>query len=186
MDYMEQERKRGITIRAATVAFLWEQHQINLIDTPGHVDFNAEVERSLRVCDGAVAVFDGMMGVETQSESVWQQANKFKIPRIALINKMDRVGCQLETTINSIKRRLKVDPILINVPSSDNQLHGLIDLTQKLHIDYSQDEMGKIVNIEEIDEKHKLFEKMSHYREIMISQLANYCDEMADLYLGED
>ena len=93
MDYMEQDRKRGITIRAATVAFLWEEHQINLIDTPGHVDFNAEVERSLRVCDGAVAVFDGMMGVETQSESVWQQANKFRIPRIALINKMDRVGC---------------------------------------------------------------------------------------------
>lgn len=89
MDYMEQERKRGITIRAATVAFHWEDHQINLIDTPGHVDFSAEVERSLRVCDGAVTIFDGMMGVETQSETVWMQANKFNVPRIAFINKLD-------------------------------------------------------------------------------------------------
>ena len=92
MDYMEQERKRGITIRAATVAFHWEGHQINLIDTPGHVDFSAEVERSLRVCDGAVTIFDGMMGVETQSETVWMQANKFKVPRIGFINKLDRQG----------------------------------------------------------------------------------------------
>ena len=99
MDYMEQERKRGITIRAATVAFHWEDHQINLIDTPGHVDFSAEVERSLRVCDGAVTIFDGMMGVETQSETVWVQANKFNIPRIAFINKMDRLGATLDTTV---------------------------------------------------------------------------------------
>ena len=97
---------------------------------------------------------------------------------------MDRIGCQLETTVNSIKRRLKVNPILINVPSSDNNLKGLIDLTQKVHIDYSQDEMGKIVNLEEIDKSHRLYEKMTHYREIMISQLADYCDEMADLYLA--
>jgi elongation factor G len=128
MDYMEQERKRGITIRAATIAFQWEDHQINLIDTPGHVDFSAEVERSLRVCDGAVAVFDGMMGVETQSETVWQQANRFDIPRIGFINKMDRLGCLTETTTQSIKRRLKVEPILLNVPSSENHLTGLIDL----------------------------------------------------------
>ena len=97
---------------------------------------------------------------------------------------MDRIGCQLETTVNSIKRRLKVDPILINIPSSENSLHGLIDLTQKIHIDYSQDEMGKIVTIEEIDKTHKLYDKMKHYREKMISQLADYCDDMADLYLA--
>ena len=105
---MEQERKRGITIRAATVAFNWENHQINLIDTPGHVDFTAEVERSLRVCDGAVTIFDGMMGVETQSETVFMQANRFKVPRIGFINKLDRLGASLDTTLNSVKRRLKV------------------------------------------------------------------------------
>ena len=108
MDYMEQERKRGITIRAATVAFNWENHQINLIDTPGHVDFSAEVERSLRVCDGAVTIFDGMMGVETQSETVWIQANKFSVPRIGFINKLDRMGAVLDTTLSSIKKRLKI------------------------------------------------------------------------------
>ena len=108
MDYMEQERKRGITIRAATVAFNWENHQINLIDTPGHVDFSAEVERSLRVCDGAVTIFDGMMGVETQSETVWIQANKFNVPRIGFINKLDRMGAILDTTLSSIKKRLKI------------------------------------------------------------------------------
>ena len=159
MDYMEQERKRGITIRAATVAFHWEDHQINLIDTPGHVDFSAEVERSLRVCDGAVTIFDGMMGVETQSETVWMQANKFNVPRIAFINKLDRMGATLETTVSSIKKRLKVQPIMVNVPSSDSQLTGLIDLTQMIHIDYSKDDMGKLVSIDEISKGHKLFDQ---------------------------
>ena len=120
MDYMEQERKRGITIRAATTAFNWHGYQINLIDTPGHVDFTAEVERSLRVCDGAIAVFDGMMGVETQSETVWMQANKFNIPKLGFINKLDRVGSLIETTTNSIRKRLKMEPMLINVPSDDS------------------------------------------------------------------
>ena len=112
------------------MAFHWEGHQINLIDTPGHVDFTAEVQRSLRVCDGAVTVFDGMMGVETQSETVWMQANKFAVPRIGFINKLDRLGAQLETTTLSVKKRLKVEPILINVPAGEtSNLNGLIDLT---------------------------------------------------------
>jgi elongation factor G len=157
MDYMEQERKRGITIRAATVAFNWEDTQINLIDTPGHVDFSAEVERSLRVCDGAVTIFDGMMGVETQSETVWMQANKFNVPRIAFINKLDRMGATLDTTLSSVRKRLKVQPILVNIPSSESNLTGLIDLTQMLHIDYSKDDMGKLVSIDEINKGHKLF-----------------------------
>ncbi len=183
MDYMEQERKRGITIRAATVAFNWEDHQINLIDTPGHVDFSAEVERSLRVCDGAVTIFDGMMGVETQSETVWMQANKFNVPRIAFINKLDRMGATLDTTVLSIKKRLKVQPIMVNVPSSDSQLTGLIDLTQMIHIDYSKDEMGKIVSIEEISKGHKLFDQAMTQREVMIEALANYDEVLADKYL---
>jgi len=135
------------------------------------------------VCDGAVAVFDGMMGVETQSETVWQQANQFEIPRIGFINKMDRLGCDLETTVKSVKRRLKVEPIVINMPSTDTQLTGLIDLTSKIYIDYSGDDLGKVVSFEEIDKSHKLYERMSNQREVMISQLANYCDELADLYL---
>jgi elongation factor G len=120
------------------------------------------VERSLRVCDGAVAVFDGMMGVETQSETVWQQANRFEIPRIGFINKMDRLGCDLETTVKSVKRRLKVEPIVINMPSTDTQLTGLIDLTSKIYIDYSGDDLGKVVSFEEIDKSHKLYERMSN------------------------
>ena len=149
MDYMEQERSRGITIRAATVAFDWEGVQVNLIDTPGHVDFSGEVERALRVCDGAVTIFDGMMGVETQSETVWMQANKFKVPRIGFINKLDRLGADIATTTNSIKRRLKIEPMMINIPAGDtNTLQGIIDLPSMQFIDYSQDEMGKMVNIE--------------------------------------
>ena len=186
MDYMEQERKRGITIRAATVAFQWEGHQINLIDTPGHVDFTAEVERSLRVCDGAVTIFDGMMGVETQSETVWMQANKFKIPRLGFINKMDRHGVQIDTTLNSIRRRLKVEPILINIPASESELTGLVDLSQMLFIDYSVDNMGKMVNIEDIDQDHKLFDFAIDAREKMIEQLSNYDENLGDLYLSEE
>ena len=186
MDYMEQERKRGITIRAATVAFQWEGHQINLIDTPGHVDFSAEVERSLRVCDGAVTIFDGMMGVETQSETVWMQANKFNVPRLGFINKLDRLGAQIETTTNSIKRRLKVEPIMVNIPSSDSQLTGLIDLSTMMHIDYTVDDMGKHVSLEDIDSKHKLFDMAIVERERMIEQLSNYDDDLGDLYLSEE
>jgi len=119
MDYMEQERNRGITIRAATTAFNWQGYQINLIDTPGHVDFTAEVERSLRVCDAAVAVFDAMQGVETQSETVWMQANKYQMPRLGFINKLDRLGSGVETTVESIKKRLKTEPLLINIPQDE-------------------------------------------------------------------
>ena len=187
MDYMEQERKRGITIRAATVAFHWEGHQINLIDTPGHVDFSAEVERSLRVCDGAVTIFDGMMGVETQSETVWMQANKFGVPRIGFINKLDRMGASLDTTTLSIKKRLKVEPILLNVPAGEtSSLKGLIDLSQMLHIDYSSDELGNVVNIEEISKEHALFDQALAARETMIEQLSNFDDELGDLYLSEE
>ncbi|CDW86051.1 translation elongation factor g [Stylonychia lemnae] len=184
MDYMEQERKRGITIRAATIAFNWYGHQINLIDTPGHVDFTAEVERSLRVCDGAVALFDAMQGVETQSETVWMQANKFKIPRLGFINKLDRQGSNIVTTLESIKRRLKVEPILVNVPSNDNnQLKGIIDLPSMMLYEYLDDK-GKNVNIEEINKNHTLFNRTLEYRTQLIEQLANFDDELGDLYLS--
>jgi elongation factor G len=184
MDYMEQERKRGITIRAATIAFNWDGHQINLIDTPGHVDFTAEVERSLRVVDGAVALFDAMQGVETQSETVWMQANKFRIPRLGFINKLDRPGSNMQTTVESIKRRLKVDPLLVNIPSSDStMLKGILDLPSMHHYEYL-DEKGKMVNIEKIEKGTQVYERAIHYRTALIESLANYDETLADLYLS--
>ena len=129
-----------------------------------------------------------MMGVETQSETVWMQANKFSVPRIGFINKLDRLGAQLETTTKSIKKRLKVEPIMINIPSGESSsLQGLIDLTQMLHFDYAtDDELGNIVNIEEICSGHSLFDQAVSARETMIEQLSNYDDELGDLYLSED
>lgn len=150
------------------------------------MDFTAEVERSLRVCDGAVTIFDGMMGVETQSETVWMQANKFNVPRIAFINKLDRLGATLDTTLSSIRKRLKVEPILINVPSTESQLAGLVDLVQMMHIDYSKDDLGKMVSIDAIDKGHKLYDFATEKRSHMVEQLANYDEALADLYLEGD
>lgn len=136
------------------------------------------------MCDGAVAVFDAMQGVETQSETVWMQANKFNIPRIGFINKLDRTGSDIETTIESVKRRLKVEPLLINVPCDDtNQLNGLIDLPSMMHFEY-KDEMGQYVDMEPIDQSHKLFDRAIHFREKLVEQLSNFDDELADSYLS--
>lgn len=155
MDYLEQERKRGITIRAATTSFKWrglssdDLYQVNLIDTPGHVDFTAEVERSLRVCDGAIGIFDAMQGVETQTETVWQQANRFNVPRLGFINKLDRGGADIELTLQSVKKKLKSEPLLVNIPTGeDTNFNGIIDLPTMMHYIYC-DELGKMVNIEE-------------------------------------
>jgi elongation factor G len=148
------------------------------------VDFTAEVERALRVCDGAVCVFDGMQGVETQSETVWMQANKFNIPRLGFINKLDRAGAQIETTLESVKRRLKVEPLLLNVPVDDsNQLQGLIDLPSMMLYEYN-DDMGQYVDIQELGEDHQYFERATSYLEKLIEQLSNYDDELADQYLS--
>src|SRR5512147_2566709 len=116
MDWMEQEQERGITITSAATTCLWNDHRINIIDTPGHVDFTVEVERSLRVLDGAVAVFDGVAGVEPQTETVWRQANKYGVPRMAFVNKMDRVGADFENVIKMMKDRLGANPVPIQVP----------------------------------------------------------------------
>src|SRR5271170_3556410 len=116
MDWMEQEQERGITITAAATTSFWRDHQINIIDTPGHIDFTIEVERSLRVLDGAVAVFDGVNGVEPQSETVWRQANKYHVPRICFINKMDRVGADFDMSVGTIKEKLHGNPVPIHLP----------------------------------------------------------------------
>src|ERR687890_58931 len=129
MDWMEQEQERGITITSAATTCYWRDHRINIIDTPGHVDFTAEVERSLRVLDGAVAVFDAVQGVEPQSETVWRQANKYRVPRIAFMNKMDRIGADFFTSVKSIIDRLAANPVAIQFPiGAEDQYLGTVDL----------------------------------------------------------
>ena len=140
MDYMPQEQERGITITSAATTCFWREHRINLIDTPGHVDFTIEVERSLRVLDGAVAVFDAVAGVEPQSETVWRQADRYHVPRIAFVNKMDRIGATLERTVEMLKSRLAAHPMVTHLPIGlEGDFEGIIDLLTL--------EEGKIVHI---------------------------------------
>src|SRR3979490_1676958 len=129
MDWMEQEQERGITITSAATTCFWRDHRINIIDTPGHVDFTAEVERSLRVLDGAVAVFDSVAGVEPQSETVWRQADKYRVPRICFVNKMDRIGADFYRAVDTIVDRLKARPVPIQIPvGAEDQFKGVVDL----------------------------------------------------------
>src|SRR5215471_6911992 len=131
MDWMEQEKERGITITSAATTCFWENHRINIIDTPGHVDFTVEVERSLRVLDGAVALFCAVGGVEPQSETVWRQADKYRVPRIAFINKMDRVGADYQRVVGEIRDKLKAKPLLLQTPiGSEDKFAGVIDLIE--------------------------------------------------------
>src|SRR5512136_512401 len=141
-DYMDQERERGITITAAAVTSTWRDHQINLIDTPGHIDFTAEVQRSLRVLDGGVVVFDGVAGVEPQSETVWRQADKYNVPRVCFINKMDRTGANFQRCVDMIVDRLGAHPIVIQLPwGAESDFKGVIDLFAMEAITWS-DEFG--------------------------------------------
>src|SRR6187431_1550879 len=147
MDWMEQEQERGITITSAATTCFWRDHRINIIDTPGHVDFTAEVERSLRVLDGAVAVFDAVAGVEPQSETVWRQADKYRVPRIAFINKMDRVGADFFASVQSMIDRLGAKPVPIQVPvGREENFRGVIDLVEMRALTYN-DPLG--VNVDE-------------------------------------
>src|SRR3979409_946978 len=140
MDWMEQEQERGITITSAATTCFWRDHRVNIIDTPGHVDFTAEVERSLRVLDGAVAVFDAVAGVEPQSETVWRQADRYGVPRIAFINKMDRIGADFYGSLNSIRTRLGARAVPIQLPiGSEDSFTGYVDLVTKQAIVYTDD-----------------------------------------------
>ncbi len=143
MDWMEQEKERGITITSAATTCFWKDHQINLIDTPGHVDFTIEVERSMRVLDGAVSVFCSVGGVQPQSETVWRQANKYGVPRIVFVNKMDRIGANFYSVENQIKQRLKANPVPINIPiGAEDTFIGVIDLVQMKAIVWNNETMG--------------------------------------------
>jgi elongation factor G len=131
MDWMVQEQERGITITSAATTCFWRDHRINIIDTPGHVDFTAEVERSLRVLDGAVAVFDSVAGVQPQSETVWRQADKYKVPRIAFINKMDRTGANFFAAVQSMRERLGANPVPLQIPvGAEDNFRGVVDLVE--------------------------------------------------------
>ena len=150
MDWMEQEQERGITITSAATTCEWRDHRINIIDTPGHVDFTVEVERSLRVLDGAIALFDSVAGVEPQSETVWRQADKYHVPRIAFINKMDRIGADFDMSIRTMIDRLGAHPVPVQLPiGAEADLEGIIDLVGMKAIIY-KDELGKEFDVVEI------------------------------------
>src|SRR5215470_4500414 len=151
MDWMEQEQERGITITSAATTAEWRDHRINIIDTPGHVDFTVEVERSLRVLDGAIALFDSVAGVEPQSETVWRQADKYHVPRIAFINKCDRVGADPKRATLQIKNRLKANPIPIQIPIGlEDQFVGVVDLIRMRAIIWDEETLGAKFHVEDI------------------------------------
>jgi elongation factor G len=184
MDWMEQEQERGITITSAATACEWKDHRINILDTPGHVDFTVEVERSLRVLDGAIAVFDAVAGVEPQSETVWRQADKYHVPRFAYINKMDRTGADFFGAVESMRERLGAHPLPIQLPiGSEDNFKGVVDLIENKALVW-EDDLGEEFSYEEIPEN--MVEQAEQYRKQLIEACADYDDELAELYLAEE
>src|ERR1700743_944652 len=177
MDWMEQEQERGITITAAATTCSWRDMQINIIDTPGHVDFTAEVERSLRVLDGAVAVFDAVAGVQPQSETVWRQADKYEVPRICFINKMDKMGADFEHAVDTIRKRLNARPVAIQIPiGQEAAFQGVVDLVEMKVIYWRDKTMGAKYDVEEIPAN--LLKKAEAFRMQLVESVAENDDEM--------
>ena len=182
MDWMAQEQERGITITSAATTCFWRNHRINIIDTPGHVDFTAEVERSLRVLDGAVAVFDAVGGVEPQSEAVWRQADKYGVPRICFVNKMDRVGADFAGTVEQIRNKLQANPVAVQMPiNSADGFVGVVDLVSMKAIRYLDETLGAESALEEIPEACR--EEADRLREQLIEKVSEASDEILDKYL---
>jgi elongation factor G len=183
MDWMEQEQERGITITSAATTCHWKDHRINIIDTPGHVDFTIEVERSLRVLDGAVAVFCSVGGVEPQSETVWRQADKYHVPRLAFVNKMDRVGADFFRGVAMIKDRLKANPVPIQIPiGSEENFKGIVDLVEMVGIVWNDESMGALYDVIEIPEELKA--QAQEYRDAMIEEISSHDDALMEKYLS--
>jgi elongation factor G len=183
MDWMEQERERGITITSAATTCFWRDHRINIIDTPGHVDFTIEVERSLRVLDGAVAVFDSVQGVEPQSETVWRQADKYRVPRIAFMNKMDRIGADFYASVQSIIDRLGANPVPIQIPiGREAEFRGSVDLVSMKAYFYDDETLGAKYKIEEIPSD--LVDLAKEYREKLIESVAEFDEQVLEKYLN--
>jgi elongation factor G len=184
MDWMEQEQERGITITSAATACEWKDHRVNIIDTPGHVDFTVEVERSLRVLDGAIAVFDAVAGVEPQSETVWRQADKYRVPRIAYINKMDRTGADFFNSVQTMKDRLGAHPLPIQLPiGSEDGFKGVVDLIEMKGLVWT-DELG--AEFDTIEVPDELKDQADEYRTQLIEACADYDDELMEAYLAEE
>jgi elongation factor G len=186
MDYMEQEQERGITITSAATTCTWKDVRINIIDTPGHVDFTAEVERSLRVLDGAVALFDSVSGVQPQSETVWRQGDKYKVPRICFVNKMDKNGADFEYVLETIRKRLGARPVALQIPiGAEANFKGVIDLVEMKAIVWHDEEMGAAYEVEEIPEP--LRKKAEAFRNQLIEVISETDDVLMEKYLeGED
>ena len=184
MDWMDQERERGITITSAAITTVWKDHRVNIIDTPGHVDFTIEVERSLRVLDGAIALFDSVQGVEPQSETVWRQADKYRVPRIAFMNKMDRVGADFYASVATMVDRLKANPIPVQIPiGSEDNFSGVVDLVTMKAVLYT-DPTGMRFDIAEIPDDMK--ESAAKYREMLLESISMHDDSITEKILGDE
>jgi elongation factor G len=180
-DWMEQERERGITIVAAAITCFWRNCQINIIDTPGHIDFTAEVQRSLRVLDGGVVVLDAVAGVESQSETVWHQADRFRVPRICFINKMDRVGANFWRAVDMIRERLGAQPLVMQVPiGSESSFGGVVDLIENKAIHYG-DDLGTVMDVQDIPPE--LHANVAHWRDVLIERIAETDETLTTKYL---
>ena len=186
MDWMEQEQERGITITSAATTCFWRDHRINIIDTPGHVDFTIEVERSLKVLDGAIAVFDGVAGVEPQTETVWRQADKYKVPRMCFINKLDRTGANFFMTVDMIKDKLGSYPLVTQLPvGNESNFKGVVDLLSNKAIIWKEEKLGAEFDIVEIPDYLK--DQSKEYKEKLIEKVVEEDDEILTLYLsGEE
>jgi elongation factor G len=184
MDWMAQEQERGITITSAATTAFWRDHRINIIDTPGHVDFTVEVERSLRVLDGAVAVFDSVAGVQPQSETVWRQADKYKVPRIAFINKMDRTGANFFAAVQSMRDRLGANPIPLQIPvGAEDNFTGVVDLVEMQAVLY-RDDLGQQFDVVEIPAE--LVEQAQEYHHQLIDAISHFDDEVLAAYIEDE
>ena len=182
MDWMEQEQERGITITSAATTCFWKDHRINIIDTPGHVDFTIEVERSLRVLDGAVAVFDGVAGVEPQSETVWRQADRYRVPRLCFVNKMDRVGADFFRCVDMITDRLGAVPLVLNLPiGSESDFTGVVDLIRRKAIVWLEESLG--AKFEEREIPAELTEEAEKWRAKLVETAVEQDDAVMEAYL---
>jgi elongation factor G len=184
MDWMAQEQERGITITSAATTAFWRDHRVNIIDTPGHVDFTVEVERSLRVLDGAIAVFDSVAGVQPQSETVWRQADKYKVPRIAFINKMDRTGANFFAAVQSMRDRLGANPVPVQIPiGAEDDFRGVVDLVDMQAIVY-KDDLGQ--QFETVDIPAELAEQAQEYHHQLIDAISTFDDEVLEAYIEDE